>query len=214
MGHYGSGKTSLAANFALDIRRSGNAVSVADIDIVNPYYRTKDWADEFASEGIELIALPYANTNLDLPSLPSEIYGLLQRRDRYAVLDIGGDDRGALALGRFRDMIKEEGNYDAWFVVNFKRPLTRTPEEALASMAEIAEAARMNFTGIVNNTNLSLETTAETVINGALLSKRLSEQSGLPLVYTAVEDPGLIPEGTNVFFGTEGIKKVKIKRIL
>ena len=100
-GHYGSGKTNLAVNYALSLRRKGLEVSLADLDIVNPYFRSKDSADQLEEAGVRVIALPFANSSVDLPSLPSSAYSLVQNRSRYAVLDIGGDDRGAYALGRF-----------------------------------------------------------------------------------------------------------------
>ena len=101
VGHYGSGKSNLAVNYALSLREQGFRAALADIDIVNPYFRSADSRKELTDAGVRVIALPFANTNVDLPALPSEIYGLVERRDEYAVLDIGGDDRGALALGRF-----------------------------------------------------------------------------------------------------------------
>ena len=214
MGHYGSGKTSIAASFALEIKSLGREVTVADLDIVNPYYRTKDWAKEFEENGVGLVALPYANTNLDLPSLPSEIYGLLQRRDLNVVLDIGGDDRGAYALGRFRGMILEENDFDNYFVVNFLRPLTRTPDEALESMYEIAAASGIPFTGIVNNTNLGPETDARIILDGLARCRELSERSGLSIVFTTVEKPELLSDFKDADFGAEGLKQIKVKRII
>lgn len=121
-GHYGSGKTNLAVNYALALRRSGKKVRIADLDIVNPYFRTKDSAEELAAAGIELVSPTYANTNLDIPALPQEIYGLFERRDSCAVIDVGGDDAGAYALGRFAPLILEENDYEMIFTVNFYRP--------------------------------------------------------------------------------------------
>lgn len=211
LGHYGSGKTSLAANYGLLLRGRGLPVSVADLDIVNPYYRTKDWAEDFEKAGVELVALPFANTNLDLPALPSEVYGLLQRRDRYAVFDIGGDDRGAYALGRFTPYILEENDYEAFFVVNFLRPLTRTPGEALESLKEIEAASGIPFTGIVNNTNLGRETSGEMVAAGAGLSRSLSELSGLPLVFSAAEEHLELPDAD---YGERGVLPVRVRQVL
>ena len=115
-GHYGSGKTNIAVAYARYLKDMGEAVTVADMDIVNPYFRTKDSAEDFRREGIELIVSEFANSNVDLPALPSELYGVVERRDMYAVLDIGGDDRGAYALGRFSPYIKEENNFENLFV--------------------------------------------------------------------------------------------------
>ena len=142
-GHYGSGKTNLAVNYAFMLEKEGYGVSIADLDIVNPYFRTKDSEKMFAEKGIELISLPFANTSVDLPSLLSAAYGLFQRRDRQVIIDLGGDDRGALALGRFVPRILEENDYDMVFTVNFYRPLTTTAEEALEVFREIEYAAKL-----------------------------------------------------------------------
>ena len=188
MGHYGSGKTNIAINYAHRIRRSGHEVAIADLDIVNPYFRMKDSQEEMLREGIDVIALPFANSSVDLPALPSEAYSLVQNRSRYAVLDIGGDDRGALALGRFTPYILEENNFDVFFVANFYRPLTQTPEDALEVMREIEGASGLPFTGIINNSNLGAETAAETVLKSVGKCEKLSELSGLPIVFTSVND--------------------------
>ncbi len=186
-GHYGSGKTNIAVNFALHLRNLGKRVAVADLDIVNPYFRTKDSERELREAGIDLICSEYANTNLDIPALPQETYRLVTRDDSYAVFDVGGDDRGALALGRYVPFIKEEGRYDMYFVVNFARPLTPNAEEAITIMHEIEQAADLRFTGVVNNTNIGNETTKETVCSSLSEAKRLSELTGLPLVMTTIE---------------------------
>ncbi len=186
-GHYGSGKTNIAVNFALHLRKTGIPVAIADIDVVNPYFRTKDSQRELEAAGVEVIALPFANTSVDLPSLPQEVYGLVQRRDKKVVMDIGGDDRGAYALGRYRPYILEEGDFDNLFVVNFSRPLTRTAEEAYEVFREIEAAAQIPFTGIVNNTNLGAETKICDVINSKVLAEELANLAGVPVVMTCAE---------------------------
>ncbi|MBQ6874481.1 MAG: hypothetical protein IJO24_09350 [Clostridia bacterium] len=187
-GHYGSGKTNIAINYALDLKKSVNEVYIADMDIVNPYFRTKDSEKELNEAGVKLISLKYANTNVDLPSLPQEIYGLVQRRDCHAVMDIGGDDRGAYALGRYAPYILEENNYDMFFVANFFRPLTRTAEEAYEVMREIENACGIPFTGIINNSNVGRETTAEDVESTFGIADDLSRLSSLPVVMTTVTE--------------------------
>ncbi|MBR4953348.1 MAG: hypothetical protein IKV47_02905 [Oscillospiraceae bacterium] len=187
-GHYGSGKTNIAVNYALHLAGKGLPVTVADLDIVNPYFRTKDSEKEFAEAGIELICSGFANTNVDLPALPQGIYSVIDRPDRYAILDIGGDDRGAYALGRIADGIKAEGNYEMLFVANFYRPLTRTPEEALEVMREIELAGKINFTGIINNSNIGEETTPDDVARTADKAAELGKLSGLPVVWTTVKE--------------------------
>ena len=186
-GHYGTGKTNVAVNYALWLKSRGDEVQIADMDIVNPYFRTKDSDKELTEAGIRLISPKFANSNVDLPALPQELYGLFEFRDKKAVLDIGGDDRGAYALGRFAPMILEENDYECLFVANFYRPLTRTPAAALTIMREIELAGGIPFTGIVNNSNLGEETTPEDVIKTYPLARELSEISGIPVVMTSAK---------------------------
>ena len=183
-GHYGSGKTNIAVNYALHMKRSGLQVKIADLDIVNPYFRTKDSANELREAGVGLVSPVYANSNVDLPALPKELYSLVEQRDFYAVMDIGGDDRGALALGRYTPFILEENDYEMVFVANFYRPLTKTAEEALEIMREIELAGGIKFTAIVNNSNLANETTAKDVEMTFEKADRLSKLSGLPVIMT------------------------------
>ena len=187
-GHYGSGKTNIAVNYALQLSREGKKTAIADLDIVNPYFRTKDSAAELEEAGVELISPQFANSNVDLPALPAEAYRLVEDKSLYAVMDIGGDDRGAYALGRYTPFILEEGNYRMAFVANPCRPLTRTPEEALEVMREIEAAGGLPFTAIVNNANLAHETTAETVLEAIPYMEKLSKLSGLPVWMTSAEE--------------------------
>ena len=186
-GHYGSGKTNIAVNYALRLAGEGKKVCIGDLDIVNPYFRTKDSAARLEAAGIDLISPQYANTNVDLPALPAEAYRLVQDKSCYAVADIGGDDRGAYALGRYTPAILQEQDYRMIFVANFCRPLTRTPEEALEVMREIETACGLPFTHIVNNTNLGNETTAETVLHSLEKTKQLSALCGLPILFHSAE---------------------------
>ena len=183
-GHYGSGKTNIAVNYALLLASEGKKVCIADLDIVNPYFRTKDSAKELEAAGIDLISPQFANSNVDLPALPAEAYRLVTDKQTYGIMDIGGDDRGAYALGRYVPSILEENNYRMIFVANCYRPLTRTPEDALEVMREIEEACKLRFTDIINNSNLGPETTAETVINSQAYMETLSKLSGLPIFAT------------------------------
>lgn len=187
-GHYGSGKTNVAVNLALKIKKDGFNVKIADLDIVNPYFRTKDSLKELTEAGIDLISPAFANTNVDLPALPQEAYSLVQQKDFYAVLDVGGDDRGAYALGRYAPYIKEENNYEMCFVFNCYRPLTRTAEEALEVMKEIEFACKIPFTAIINNSNIGNDTDAETVLASQKETEKLSEITGLPVIYTTVRE--------------------------
>ena len=183
-GHYGSGKTNIAVNYALHLAGEGKSVCIADLDIVNPYFRTKDSAKVLEEAGVHLISPQFANTNVDLPALPAEAYRLVTDKSGYGIMDIGGDDRGAYALGRYVPSILEENDYRMIFVANCYRPLTRTPEEALEVMREIEEACGLKFTDIVNNSNLASETTAETVLDSVSYVEKLSRLSGLPVFAT------------------------------
>ena len=191
-GHYGSGKTNIAVNFALHLAGQGKAVTLADMDIVNPYYRSKDSAQELEAAGVKVIASAYANTNVDVPALPQEMYSVTEDTSRYAVLDVGGDDRGALALGRYAPAILKENDYHMIYVFNASRPLSRTAEMALEIMGEIEVAGGIPFTAIVNNTNLGRDTDWETVAASRQEAEKLSQISGLPLLFTAVEE-GVLP---------------------
>ena len=186
-GHYGSGKTNIAVNYALHLRRQGLDVTIADLDIVNPYFRSKDSTDVLEAEGVRVIALPFANSSVDLPALPSSAYSVVQDRTRYAVLDIGGDDRGAYALGRFVPYLLEENDYEMLYVVNFQRPLTTTVSDAVEVMCEIEIACGLAFTGIVNNTNLGAETTLDLVKGSYRKAEELCKETGLPLFMVTAE---------------------------
>ena len=180
-GHYGSGKTNIAVNYALSLAQEGKPVCIADLDIVNPYFRTADSARELEEAGITLVRPQYANSNVDLPALPPESYRLVRDKQTFGVMDIGGDDRGAYALGRFAPFIREENNYRMAFVVNFCRPLTQTAEDALEVMREIEAACGLDFTCIVNNTNLGSETDPEILSDSLEPLEALSRLSGLPV---------------------------------
>ena len=178
-GHYGSGKTNIAVNYAMHLADEGKRVIVADLDIVNPYFRTKDSEPELNEKGIDLISPRYANTNVDLPALPAESYRLVQDKSVFGVIDLGGDDRGAYALGRFADAIKEENNYRMAFVINKYRPLTSTVDDAVEIMREIEAAAQIKFNCIVNNSNIGNETTADVVKESVNFAEELSAVTGL-----------------------------------
>ena len=186
-GHYGSGKTNIAVNYAFRLRRQGLEVAVADLDIVNPYFRTKDSEKELAAAGIRLICSEYASSNVDLPSLPQDIYSVIDDRSEYAVMDIGGDDRGAYALGRYAESIVREDDYEMFFVINMYRPLTRDASSTLEIMNEIEKASSMKFTAIINNSNLGEETTAQDVLDSLGYADEVSKLTGLPVAMTTVK---------------------------
>lgn len=186
-GHYGSGKTNVAVNMALMLKKQRDNVAIADLDIVNPYFRTKDSSEEFEQNGIRLIASDFANSNVDIPALPQDMYAITDDKDMSVIIDVGGDDRGALALGRLAPAIMEEDNYEMLMVVNCFRPLTRDAESTLEVMREIEYASHMKFTGIVNNSNLGVATTPDDVISSTAYANEVAQLCSLPVVCTTVE---------------------------
>ena len=186
-GHYGSGKTNIAVNYAMLLADEGKKVCIADLDIVNPYFRTKDSERELIEKGISLISSRYANTNVDLPAIPAESYRLVQDKSVFGVIDIGGDDRGAYALGRFAEAIKAEGDYRMAFVINKFRPLTSTVEDTVEIMKEIEAASGIRFNCIVNNSNIGSETTGEIFMETVAFAEELSKATGLPIWLHTVE---------------------------
>ena len=186
MGHYGSGKTFSAVNYAMALARQGKPVTIYDLDIVNPYFRTVDAEKTLNKAGVELIVSPYAETNVDIPAMNSASYKMVDDKTRYAVLDVGGDERGAFALGRFYQKINEENNFDCFLVVNPYRPETRDISGAVAVKNEIETVARIKFTGIVNNANLGKETTLENILYGKEFCDKLSSELGIPVKFSSV----------------------------
>ena len=186
-GHYGTGKTNCAVNMAMDLKRQYPKVAVADLDIVNPYFRTKDSEAEFEKAGIELICSRYANTNLDIPALPENLYRITEDRDTKMILDIGGDDSGAIVLGRLASAILDENDYEMLTVINKYRPLTPDVESTVEVLREIEAASRIPFTGIVNNSNLGEETMPEDVAASLKYAEDVASAMGIPVVMTTVK---------------------------
>ncbi len=185
-GHYGSGKTQLAVNLALRLRENG-PVTLADLDIVNPYFRTKDFASLLREKDIGFISSAYANSNVDLPSLSAEVNVVFEDSDTTFVLDVGGDERGALALGRYAPRMPEESA--VLLVFNHYRPQTRETGDALEIVREIEVAGRLRFTGLINNSNLGDATTPEDVLTSLPYAEALAQKAGLPIVATSVWRP-------------------------
>ena len=208
-GHYGSGKTNIALNYAFNLRKQGFDTVIADIDTVNPYFRTKDSAKELEDAGIELIASEFAGSNVDLPALPAAMYDIIFQSNKYAVIDIGGDDRGAFALGRYTPEILRENNYNMLMVINMYRPLTSTPEDTIEILKEIEAASGIPFNGLVNNSNLGPSTDVETIAASLPYAKKVSELSGLPIVATGCPDNDAFSSFSG--FGSEYGEIIKLK---
>ena len=187
-GHYGTGKTNAAVNLALAMAKTSDKVTVADLDIVNPYFRTLDSAASFDAAGIRLICSRFANSNVDIPSLPPDLYAITDDKSHRVVIDVGGDDSGAMVLGRLAPAITAEDSYEMWLVVNCYRPMTPDVPSTVEVMGEIEAASRLKFTGIVNNSNIGAETTAQDVLDSMAYANALAQAADLPLVATTVDE--------------------------
>ena len=198
-GHYGCGKTNLAVNLALYLADQGERVTRVDLDIVNPYFRTNDCKDLFEERGIELIATNFASTNLDVPSLPGTIPAKIRMGDSTVILDVGGDDAGAVALGQYASLI-EEREYEMLYVYNPFRFLTAEPEETVESLRSIETASRLKVTALINNANLGPLTTPDVVERGLDFGKRMKELTGLPVKFTAGTKENIVQiNGADIF---------------
>ena len=185
-GHYGTGKTNIAINLALDYVKEYKT-AIVDLDIVNPYFRTADNIKLLKEHGIRTIVPQFANSNLDIPSLPAEVNSVFYGNDEMVIFDVGGDDAGAIALGQYINKIKENG-YEMYCVISKYRPMINTPEAAVEILRDIETSSRLKVTGIINNSSLGIETTAEDVKNSSEYARKIAKITGLPIVYTTVND--------------------------
>ncbi len=183
-GHFGSGKTEVAVNSALKLAESGYKTSIVDFDIVNPYFRTADAKEELERNNIWVVLPMYANTNVDVPAIPPEIYSLFQKKEYKVVLDVGGDDLGARAVSRFKDEILND-DYEMYFVINTRRGMTDTPEKIMEMIALIEAGANIKVTKLVNNSNLLEETSPEILLEGNEIISAVSQKLGIPIGITA-----------------------------
>lgn len=183
-GHFGSGKTEVAVNYALKLAQADFKTAIVDFDIVNPYFRTADAREELEKNNIWVILPMYANTNVDVPAIPPEIYSLFQKKEYKAVLDVGGDDLGAKAVSRFKEEILSD-DFEMFFVINTRRGMTDTPEKISEMIKIIEYSANVNVTKLVNNSNLLEETTPEIILEGNRIISKVSDKLGIPIGITA-----------------------------
>lgn len=206
VGHYGSGKTEFSVNYALELKKTHDKVILVDLDIVNPYFRSNDARDLLLENGVTLIAPDYAGTNVDIPVLPAEIMRIFNEENAVIIIDVGGDDDGAVALGRYKQFF-DSADYEMSLVVNTKRPLSSTVDEIVEMKENIEVASRLSVTNIIADTNIADETTKEIIENGYTLIMKAAEKLNLPIKY--------VVSAIDADFSTEiNTKLFKIKRRL
>ncbi len=193
-GRFGSGKTEAAINHALSLVRAKeiqnrapeSKVILIDLDVVTPYFRSRETAEAMQDHGVEVVAPSAIGQHLDTPAITPQILGAIEQSDRLVVLDVGGDRQGARALGQFSPAIRQRG-YTMHFVVNPYRPFTDTMEGLTSSIAEIEAGARLRVTSLVSNPNLIGETTIEIIIEGHSKIESFAQALGLPIAFVCVE---------------------------
>lgn len=184
-GHYGSGKSEISVNAAFMLKQKASKVLMADMDVVNPYYRSADARKALEDEGIKVVAPLFANTNVDVPAIGPEISIGLKDKSHNVIIDVGGDEDGSRVLGRYyHEIVKNE--YDMFFVFNRSRPMTVNFEETLSYIREIEAASRLKITGLINNTHFLDQTTVEDIMYGLELAQEISQETLIPIRATCV----------------------------
>jgi hypothetical protein len=184
-GHFGSGKSEISINLAKKLNAEGKKVALVDIDIVNPFFCVRDFKDTLAKEGIDVIAAKPEWSNAELMVVPGEVSGIFVRRDTHFIMDIGGDDSGATVLGQYNGELLKT-SYNMFFVINTQRPMTPDEKGIREYIRSIERSSRLKVTHLISNTNLSYETTVEEIIKGDEMVHALSEELGIPHLYTVV----------------------------
>ncbi len=193
VGNYGSGKTEVAVNYALQLAAAGQNVVIADLDLVNPYFRCREALELLEDRGIRVVAPRGANRYSELPIMLPEVHGLLSASDQIAILDVGGDDVGARALSHLAPDFPKPGAYELWQVINRQRPFTDTVEGCLRMRDQIEQSCRLTITGLVANSHLMDETTAEIIEQGYEFASDVGRKANLPVVMVVVST-SLCPE--------------------
>lgn len=182
IGHYGSGKTEFSINYAVKLAKMGRKVAIADLDVVNLYFRSREKTDQLEKLGIKVIGSSIKGAAVDIPAISAEIETPMQDASYEAIIDVGGDPAGARTLGRYNKYFVP-GEYDMFFVLNANRPETQTVDKTIEYLRKIEDTARAKVTGIVNNTHMLKSTTVEDVLKGQELAKKVSEKINIPIKY-------------------------------
>ena len=198
-GHFGSGKTEVAVNYTIRLAEKYSKTAIADFDIVNPFFRTADVRKNLEDRGVHVITPTYANTNIDVPSLPPEINMLFEKKEYRVVFDVGGDDLGAKVLSRYNESIMQD-DYEMYFVINTRRPMTFSEKGIEEMIREIEASSRLKVNLLVNNTNLLGETTARDVLESTGIINGVSRKLGIPIGFISGFRPVLeqLPDDAGV----------------
>ena len=184
IGNFGSGKTELALNMAFKAAKEGQKVTLVDIDVINPYFRSTERKAELEAAGIRLISPNFTSSGVEVPSIPAEIFSVFSDNSDLVIFDVGGDPVGSIAMGQYYGYFKELENFEVWYVINCRRPLSSGADENLEMIGKITGVSRLKVTGILNNTNLAHETTVNDLMDGVDITREVSERSGLPIIGT------------------------------
>lgn len=188
IGHFGSGKTEISINLAFEAAKT-QKVTLVDLDIINPYFRTTERKKELEAAGIRLLSPTFAMLGVEVPSLPADIYSAFSDSSELVIFDVGGDPAGAIALGQYKRFFDNAYNIEVLYVINARRPFSSEVQLNLDMIKKIIEASRMKPDAIINNTNLSQETSLAELIDGYELVREVSEKAGLPVKYTVSTKP-------------------------
>ena len=197
-GRFGTGKTEIAINYALALAAPEKSVRLTDMDVVTPYFRSRDMAERLEQRGVEVVAPSEFTKDIHLPAISARIWGTLQSEDGFTVMDVGGDSQGARAIGQFKTLVERTG-YVMYLVINPFRPFNATPERIAQTVEDIEINTRLKTGALVSNPNLIADTTLQTVQEGHRLVVEAGEELGLPVAFLCVEER-LLAEGVEELF--------------
>lgn len=182
-GGFGSGKTEISLNLAFQYAIE-HKVTLVDLDIVNPFFRTTERKKEIEGAGIKLLSPTFTSSGVEIPALPADIYSAFADKSEYVIFDVGGDDTGAIALGQYKHFFEQADNIEFLYVVNARRPFSATVDLVMEMFSQIGLIGRLKPDVLVNNTNLGNETSVDDLLEGYELVRDVSKKTGLPVKYT------------------------------